>query len=238
MKTAFFFLILVILKSNILTAGGRRSAEFGVCNDMAMSLDFRLNHENKELPNTWDDFEMIRVMKKGTMKHQLFSAKTINSFALVPGAPEIKPQTGIPYEYPGYRLVFISREGGRSKSSGIGRYALLADPGGKNSKQFPVYSVFFPENLAQIIIKQIDGFNPKNQPLAFDDLTPFEREDKEFRKNNFRGFDNLSISQSRESGAAPLVSFWNMFFLALLLLLVWCFWIKRRHNKRFSCPKK
>lgn len=182
MKKSLTIAILASCLPSLVMASGGISAEFGVCRELEIALGFQMDEE-KKLPASWDDFEKVRVMKKGTIKHQLFTAKAINSFALVPGAPVIEHQAGIPHEYPGYRLVFISREAGKSKSSGIGRCALLADPEGQNSKQFKVYAVFFPENLAQIILKQIDGFDPSKQPLAFEDLSPFEREEQQFRDN-------------------------------------------------------
>lgn len=40
---------------------------------------------------------------------------------------------------------------------------------GENSKQFPVYPAFIPEDTAKLILSQIVGFDPKKQPVAFDD---------------------------------------------------------------------
>lgn len=164
-------------------ASGGVSGEFGVCNSLGISLSIALDQEKKELPSTWEQFELVKAIKQGKLNNQLFSAKAINSFALVPGAPVIQIQSGIPREYSGYRIVFISRKGSITKYAGTGRCALLADPGGENSKQFRVYPVFFPEVLAQVILGQIQGFDPTTQPLAFEDLTAFEREKQQYYDN-------------------------------------------------------
>lgn len=188
-----FFVMFCLL--NRIEASNGISAEFGFCKEFEFSLGFRLEHENKGIPTAWEEFEAIEMMKSGSMALQLRRAKAINSFALVPGAPMIESDAGIPREYAGYRLVFISRAESQTKLAGNGRCALLADPRGQNSKQFRAYSVFFSEEVTQIILNQIEGFDPIKQPLAFEDLSPFERERQQYH-DNVRLPDGRSLSNT------------------------------------------
>lgn len=165
-------LIIIILAFGIISDFSQArgiSGEMGVCRELEIELSFRLKQEQKGLPDSWDDFIGVVAVKKGQLELESFRVKAINSFALVPGAPVIQTQKGIPREYQGYRLVLISREENITERAGTGRCALFADPGGQNSKQFPVYSAFIPEETAKLILSQIRGYDPKTQPVAFDD---------------------------------------------------------------------
>jgi hypothetical protein len=205
------------------------SFEMRVCQSLAMELSVYWE-ESEKLPISWEDFDSVKFAKNGKLKHQLSRVKAYNSLALLPSFPTIIDKPGVSREHIGCKLYLISRNEEIARTGVKGRYAVLIKTEALDSSPIMFFSAFITEKEAQTILRDIQNFDPDNQPLAFDDLTPFELEDKEFRKNNFRGFDNLSILQSRESGAAPLVTFWNMSAFALLLLLIWYFWIKRRHR--------
>jgi hypothetical protein len=104
------------------------------------------------------------------MKRDAYLIKSANSFALVPGAPSIREQQGISRSYYGNRLFLISREETSIRTGARGRCVILIRPEGLNSKPLQTFSYFVPEVEAQLILKQIPGFDPKKQPIAFNNL--------------------------------------------------------------------
>jgi hypothetical protein len=137
-------------------------------------------------------------MKNGMVQHQLALAKAMNSLALVPNSPIIKAEHGILREYNGYHLVIVSRNVNTTEHSGKGRCILVVDPEGKNEKQFSVYAAFIPEESANILLKQIKGFDPGKMPLAFEDLSPFERAEQKFRDNIRVAEEKLPAKEAKD----------------------------------------
>lgn len=177
-------IVLFFLFSSIFSnADVKKSAQMGVCSFLQGLLEFQVFHESKDLPTSWETFEVIGTMKKGSSKKQLFEMKTINSFALVPSLPIIQSEPGIPGDYQGNRLFLISREENVTKASGRGRCAIFIKTEGSSSKPVRTFSYFIPEETAQIILKQIGGFDPQKQPLAFENLPELEKEEKQFQDN-------------------------------------------------------
>jgi hypothetical protein len=179
----FTTILLIALLPFVSNADTRKTAEMRVSNDLVMEIIVQLDSPDKALPKSWDDFESIGMMKNGLLKHQLFRAKTMNSFALVPGAPVIDPQLEISREIRGHRLFLISREEKFIKSQGHGRYVILVKPEELDSKPIRIFSHFIPEETAEQILNKIPDFDPAEQPLAFDDLSPFEQEQKQYHES-------------------------------------------------------
>ncbi len=158
---------------NITCATSRSlSREMNVCYDLEAFLIVRLNYEKKGLPESWNDFEEVAMNLMGLSKTSPLRREAINSFALVPGAPVIKPHPKIPVKYSGNRLILISRIENVVNPSLRGRYAILVEPQESVSQVVKAHSYLIPEETAQVILKQIQNFDPKEQPFAFDDGVP------------------------------------------------------------------
>lgn len=175
-----------------------KTAEAGVVYNLGMELEVQIDSLGKELPKSWDDFETIGMMKNGLLKHQLFQAKTINSFALVPTAPIIEAQPGISQEYQGHRLFLISKKENFTTNKGSGRYAILIKPQELDSQPMRIFADFIPEGTAKLILNKIPDFDPARQPLAFEDLSPFEREKQQFQENIRPSKDSLSLEDANQ----------------------------------------
>lgn len=211
----------------------------GVCQNLEADVAFRLDHEGKAIPVTWDDLVTVEKMKNGMVKHQLNTAKAINSFALVPGSPKIGVGPGISQDYGGHHLFLISRVENFTRNSGSGRCAILIKPQDLDSKPVRTFSYFIPEDAAKAILRTIPNFDPEVQPLAFEDLSPFEEADRKFRQavsgddhralaNNLRTQGNRQVSDlinwinysaARRAAAALAVLCFVM--LPVLGLLYW-----------------
>jgi hypothetical protein len=192
--TTFFLIAFWPLLSK---ADSRMTAEMIVSNNLVGEMYVQIDSIDQELPKSWDDFESIGMMKNQSLKHQLFRAKIINTFALVPGAPVIASQPGISREYYGHRLFLVSRVETFTKSQGGGRYAILIKPEELDSKPVRIFSHFIPEEIAELILKQVSSFDPERQPRAFQDLSVFEKEQSRIR-------DNLTVASSESPVYDPL----------------------------------
>jgi hypothetical protein len=176
---AFIRITLIALSFSMFSnANSTISAKMMICIEIESNLLYQFVNVRKDLPVSWDEFQTISMTKSGLLQYQTFRAKTINSFALVPGAPIIQPQPGISREYSGHRLFLISRDETFTKTPVSGRYAILIKPEELDSKPVQTYSHFIHEETAQIILKQIKGFDPQRQPLAFENFDQLERNKK------------------------------------------------------------
>ena len=77
---------------------------------LEQNLAFEYLEEKKVLPNSLEEFECARAVAGIGAKHlNPYGIKAINSFVIVPGAPEIKKAPGIADSLVGKRLYIISR---------------------------------------------------------------------------------------------------------------------------------
>ena len=140
----------------------------------ALEQDLAINYMGKgvALPTRLEEFEGMRLVagigKKRLSPHGI---KAINSFVIVPNAPEIKKVSGIPDTLVGKRLYIISRfpnhdraPAGADPSDPLsgGRQAILISEADSKT-DIP----WIPEPTAQLLIKQIEGFHPMEQTSAF-----------------------------------------------------------------------
>ncbi len=161
-------------------ATSRGNRKLGVAYLLEGSLRGKLS--NQPLPGSWDEIEPVVEIRKMDPRGSLYVMKTINSFALVPGAPVIIKEPGISYEYYGKRLFLISRSEDFVPPDSPGRYAILIDPEGTDPEKMQTYSHFIPEETAQLILGQLKGFDPKKTPVAFEDLPAIEKRFKAEQK--------------------------------------------------------
>lgn len=252
MKTVLMVLLVSLISS--FSEGSTKSISgIRICNSLVGELYVFRESGKKDLPKSWDAFESIRLMKSGSLKHQLSRAKIINSLSLVPGSPIIDADPRIPREYRGLRLFLISREGSFIDSSGSGRCAILIKPEELDSKPLVIYSDFITEDTAKLILSKIPNFDPAHQPLAFKDLTPFELEKKQFRDNIRTPDDRLpleeanetteerphreshrstsnSLNETKEAKEAHPISWWIIASSIAVLILALVSWLKLRRS--------
>jgi hypothetical protein len=168
MKILFFITVLLSAFGFLpIYADSRQDKQRLMCSQIQMMLDFRLTHQKKEIPVSWDELENVRVMKEVGFDPNGFEEKMINAFALVPGAPVIPDHPGISKDHRGHRLFMINREEVTNSFKKSGRHIILIRPEGLNSKPFRILSYFIPEETALLILKQFPDFDPAKQPLAF-----------------------------------------------------------------------
>lgn len=161
-------------------ATSRGNRKLGVAYLLEGSLRGKLS--NQPLPDSWDEIEPVVEIRKMDPRGSLHVMKTINSFALVPGAPVIIKEPGISYEYYGKRLFLISRSEDVIPPDSPGRYVILIDPEGTDPKTMRAYSYFIPEATAQLILGQLKVFDPKKTSVAFENLPAIEKRFKAEQK--------------------------------------------------------
>lgn len=120
--------------------------------------DFIDRGEN--LPGSFESIASLRRILEAHPK----MIQNLNKFTIVPGAPFIQPVQGLAHEFSGNRLFATSRTSDLQPSR-IGRLVLFATSNGSS-----VFPYWIPEPQFQIILKQLKGFDPAKQPLAFQDL--------------------------------------------------------------------
>jgi hypothetical protein len=243
MKSLILIVFVTLLSSKYSYSNSSlQTAEMGVCKELEASLVIQFIVSGKDLPMTWDEFEEIGLIKKNSLERQSFKIKSINSFSLVPNTPLIRDQLGISHQYSGLRLFLISRRGIATKSSGVGRCAILIGPNGAGSEALRTYSYFIPEETSKLILDQINGFDPLKQPLAFDDK--FISENRNTIKGNWLeqlrpesphplGSDQIESKSDSNSITPKSSMFWFIGFFILFILLVVSLVYQARKNKYF-----
>jgi hypothetical protein len=164
-------LILTCIFSSImhLHAGGDATITLGICRDISMSLKDDFIDQGKSLPASFEDFPMLKSSVEkypGILKH-------LNTLAIVPNAPIIGEELGISRSRSGRKIFAISRnvsfDYAKNKYSSDpvkgGRYIVAIE---SPSQDYPGSWISEPE--AQIIFKQLKGFDPAKQPLAFQNM--------------------------------------------------------------------
>lgn len=184
MKRHLILIFLSIAVVHPLYGAVRFTATHSACNDIGLSIYDEFIEAGKKLPSSWDEFAIIREIKSNSLKQNSETAKKINTLAIVPASPAIREEQGIIRSRWNQRLFAISRTWNfdytktKSGSDPVhgGRFAILITPD-KSS----VFTEWIPETEVQIILRQLGDFDPKNQPLAFENLEQVVRE-KENRK--------------------------------------------------------
>ncbi len=170
--------LLIIILSCLFTLSEARSFESAtavVYSSVSMSIAFELIEQGKSIPDSWEGIPLVSEMLKNPQSSSNFYRfKVINSMALIPGAPTIQQEEGIPKRYWGCRLFAVSRDqlGPRETLDPVtgefnrGRYCVAINGSDRGSM-----GVRIEESEAQLIFKQFNNFDPKKQPLAFEETT-------------------------------------------------------------------
>lgn len=149
------------------------------CNLIELALWDELLSEGKDLPASWDEIPIINHMKRNASTQNLSVIEHINALALVPGTPLIRSESGISPDRSNKKLFAISRDAGRhaakpnadDEPTDTGRYAIFVAKDNRKTE-----SIWIPELEAQLILKQIEGFDPGKQPRAFENVEQIARD--------------------------------------------------------------
>ena len=168
MKTNFilFFLLAPIIS---LGRGLEISEEANVIRQVTMCIFDDFMSGKKELPILFDNIPTL----KEWANRDAYIISSVNRLAIVPSSPIIQPEQGVSNKFFNYRLFAISRNKSFDKifsMEGVdqklgGRHSILI-----KADNSDIYVMWIPEKEAQIILKQLKGFDPAKQPLAFQDL--------------------------------------------------------------------
>lgn len=140
-----------------------------LCNSISLQIKAEFLDLGKDIPKSWGELPGIKMIQEGRLALGVNGLNAYNNFAIVPGAPLIRASSGIPKEYVGMHLFLIRRDPEESRIySYTGRAAILIDPVTVAPKERRILSFFMKEIVAEALISQIEGFDPKDQPLAFD----------------------------------------------------------------------
>ena len=167
----------------------------------------------KVSPDRFDDIPSLKkIIDNRSEKQREFIIACINMLAIIPGNPQIKEENGIPKSYAKYRIFAIGRNRtfdkvssseGKDKEFG-GRHSIIMNADGSD-----LSTMWIPEEMAQIILKQLKGFDPAKQALAFQDLAQGGAEEvprqksSNFNENSVKGERHtLPPDQSSMKGAA------------------------------------
>ncbi len=146
------------------------SAEMLVCNEISLQIQADFINLGNAIPSSWGDLPGVKMIKEGRLNVSAQALRTYNKFAIVPEAPEIQAASGISREYVGMHLFLIQRDPEPPRIySYTGRAAILIGPKAGAAKERQVMVIFLKETVAEALISQIGGFNPKDQPLAFEE---------------------------------------------------------------------
>jgi hypothetical protein len=175
MKFLVFLVTFLSYFTLISKAGGLRTETSIVYGNISMVITWEFIDQGKSLPTSWEEISMVREMLENpTSSSNFYRLKIINSMALIPGAPRIRQEKGIPHNYWGCRLFAVSRDKNldygiidpvTGKSAG-GRYCAAACDTKEGSM-----GVWINESEAQLIFKQFSNFDPAKQPIPFEETT-------------------------------------------------------------------
>lgn len=186
-------LALISISTIILFGSGLDiSEETNVFRQISMCIFDDFLSKNKSLPESFDDIPSLNEW----VSRETDIAILVNELAIVPNMPLIRAEQGLLHKFTAYKLFAISRiesfdrvmSGQDTDGKNGGRYSILI-----NSENSDIFSMWIPENQAQLILKQIDGFDPNKQPLAFQNL---KNKKPEHDDNLFRQVQPLPSSKA------------------------------------------
>jgi hypothetical protein len=175
MKIIPLLIIILSCSATLSEARSFESARAVIYGSVSMSIAVELIEQGKSIPDSWEGIPLVSEMLKNPQLSSNFSRlKVINSMALIPGAPAIQQEEGIPKRYWGCRLFAVSRDqlGPRETLDPVtgefhrGRYCVSINGADRGSM-----GVRIEESEAQLIFKQFNNFDPAKQPLAFEETT-------------------------------------------------------------------
>ncbi|MEO5716495.1 MAG: hypothetical protein ABIT37_23660 [Luteolibacter sp.] len=231
--------------SSLCLASVDSTPTMSICRNLEQIVWNEFLAQGKKLPVNWDDIQAIQEMKQNHASYAVREFKLYNSLAIVPGAPIIAQQPGISQNHANRKLFAISRTSNFDyatkdqiqKATDAGRFAILV-----SSDDSEIAPSWIPEPEIQHILKQLNGFEPTKQPVAFDQVEEYEREQKEkkelFNKELNEVYHN-KIQSEKARGTAdsknlrefPGIFRWGLWCAVSILTLMLAGLILRRISK-------
>lgn len=176
----FLILVLIVILTLPSRGGVSVSETLKVCRNIDADITTDYLAAGIEVPLQWRDVPFVQYLKKTVDEQSISTLKAINALALVPGAPRISNE--IPnYLQSGLRVYAISRTpnsdyinsaSGEPVENG-GRFVIVLD-----SERRMAQSLWIPESKAQLLLSEFPTFDPKREPLAFDEIEKVENDRK------------------------------------------------------------
>ena len=197
MKVFLIYLVLIVNSLNV--RGSDATPDIQIFQQLQLCMQGDIFDRKKELPTSFEELTSLRrILKENSRMIQ-----HLNNFTIVPGAPIINPSQELSLNLVGNR-IFATCRTSNLQPSRIGRIVLLATSNGSS-----VFPYWIPEPQFQIILKQLKGFDPAKQALAFQDLAQGGAEEvprqksSNFNENSVKGERHtLPPDQSSMKGAA------------------------------------
>lgn len=232
MRRLFIFMSVFIPLSGC----SKDEARFSDMLIMVRSIEIGLHEQylvnGKPLPSSLNEIDFLKeIAARSPAEGMLF-----NEMAVVTGAPKIIEETGIRRDHINWRLFAIGREVNTDKVSFKGadgnpmpgRYSVWISPDGTYCSPG-----WIPETEVQAALKQIGGFDPTTQPLAFPDAAERVRENIERKRKLREGIredleraGRRSPKERSTDGSAPAAGNsgrlrWLLIGIVTLALLLW-----------------
>ena len=210
--------------------------------EIALYEDFIL--AGKPLPKSFEDMPFLRECAEHQWAQLPHEFELLNDLAIVPNAPLIKKEQGIPLNHVGSRLFAISRtwnfdyaKNGFDASDPMagGRFIILISDNPPS-----VAPSWIPEQEARNILTQVKDFDPTKQPRSFDDFakkTRAEITDKEAKIKKMHAIWGNSPQANFRDSSKIIESYgrsWiiGAFTVLVLLILFAILRIIRSQNSR------
>ncbi len=213
---------------NAAIAHNLETPTLGICRRLAMIVWDEVIREGHTLPESWDEIPGIGRIRNDPSVMNPSELAIINTLAIVPHAPEIVPEPGISRDHSERRLFVIGRKSSFDHAPSDhnfdplkgGRFAILVAPDASD-----IVATWIPEPEARIILKQIEGFDPSAQSLAFKNIAQLEFEKEERHQRLMKDArKNLIARPSRWNivkVSASALSAWIAGGVVVFFLLVW-----------------
>jgi hypothetical protein len=147
----------------------RLSSEMVLCHNIASEIKIDFIDQGLEFPASWEELRSVRMIREGSLEKSINRINIYNKFAIVPGCPELPLTPQIPKELIGMRLFLIQRNTETDIYSYAGRAAILIGPETEEPVNRIIKGVYLKEEVALSAISQAKGFDPMDQPPAFED---------------------------------------------------------------------
>lgn len=211
MKIMFLSLFFFSQFSVLAYSRSESTPNMQICRDVEMSLAYDFLIPEKPLPDSFEEMPFIRECVDRIWSNPEYQISILNNLAIVPDAPEIKPQDGVRGEFMNHQLFAISREFNydyaakdtdQSDPLNGGRFAIVISRDGKSASPS-----WIPESEARMILKQMKDFDPKTQPLAFEKGV-VEKAEKSKHENSqpldsYREHPQTPATDKAPTGSAP-----------------------------------
>ena len=139
---------------------GGASASLHLFQQITISLTTDYIEKQAALPKSFEEILSVQQLALGHPKY----IENLNRLTIVPEAPLIQRKTGALNGSYAHWLFAIARRADDDLPK-IGRRVILI-----RQEDLGCITAWIPESEAQFILKQIKGFDPEKQPLAFQDL--------------------------------------------------------------------